>query len=799
MSLTPQRRSSTDTQPTPPPDGSQSARQRGRYGGKAQRGSQRTRGGRKIITRPSQRVPPKVGAWGTSHDSTPNNGDSSISASFNAESSSPLTDLQQHALQSSMSPSKNVHDSPTTTTTTNNNNNNNNKSQRLPRNINRGTSKSVLAAITFGQEDHDDVARQATTELENRLNEITGDEIKAATTLMRKMRKKCDWYHLEIKKKNLVLKNLQKQVIRLQQKTESNDSHRGALRRRAGVLRKTLANLSKQYETQQMNMKIYNHMSKRLMKQVKGTDKEMTEVQRDLQQVSKKHKEMELLHHKLANRKSNLIHTKAELRQKLRDYQDRRTHALLKIERVIQESQLETQLIKDHVKNAEDQRNGGTRTERMKKLFSNKRAQNAQLPKEFRDQSQRMQKLEEAFLKIRNSTGLSDVNEIVAKFLSRDEKYESLCNAADAARHKIDALKKEKDEVQTAIAEFQGNSKSRSVGNRDLYRDVDKYDQMLTETTRKHHEAKEKSTRVRLLLEESRVTVGRFLKTLSNFGDSSLASSDEPSRFVPSISSLPKALQNVKAQVAVMLEQLSQLLAAEESQSGSRPGTRDRTRDSTTFITSLPTPPAQRKMSSPSSLQEKVHKESERQEETPEDQAEGEDGPAAASTEETLNLESILTSASISKVLDNPKADRLIFESLMSATPDLSNQNLRVDRERNKVLVKDSAVAHLLGIELPVLAEDQDQGEHDVSGIPHEEDPGITREPRGWDAMLPKHDHTAILQRSKIKNLSNHLVDRRRRREMKETAEIEKKMKEQEAREKRKYEEGKGKANDDWF
>jgi len=301
------------------------------------------------------------------------------------------------------------------------------------------------------------------------------------------------------------------------------------------------------------------------------------------------------------------------------------------------------------------------------------------------------------------------------------------------------------------------------------------------------------------LLEESRVTVGRFLKTLSNFGDSSLASSDEPSRFVPSISSLPKALQNVKAQVAVMLEQLSQLLAAEESQSGSRPGTRDRTRDSTTFITSLPTPPAQRKMSSPSSLQEKVHKESERQEETPEDQAEGEDGPAAASTEETLNLESILTSASISKVLDNPKADRLIFESLMSATPDLSNQNLRVDRERNKVLVKDSAVAHLLGIELPVLAEDQDQGEHDVSGIPHEEDPGITREPRGWDATLPKHDHTAILQRSKIKNLSNHLVDRRRRREMKETAEIEKKMKEQEAREKRKYEEGKGKANDDWF
>ena len=155
-------------------------------------------------------------------------------------------------------------------------------------------------------------------------------------------------------------------------------------------------------------------------------DKEMTEVQRDLQQVTKKHKEMELLHHKLSNRKSNLVHTKAELREKLRDYQERRTHALLKIERVIQESQLETQLIKNKVKSAEDQRLGGTRTQRMTRLFANKKTQNAQLPKEFRDQSQRMQKLEEAFLKIRNSTGLSDVNEIVNKFLTRDEKYEQV-------------------------------------------------------------------------------------------------------------------------------------------------------------------------------------------------------------------------------------------------------------------------------------------------------------------------------------------------------------------------------------
>jgi hypothetical protein len=803
--LTPSGKSSSNrTQPTPPPNGSQSARLQGRYGGKGKHVTPSKRGGRKIITRPSQRNT-KIDAWETNKKGdivNSNNGSSTVlseSSSSDSKQSDKMSPTKIN-YQDDQSPGKN--------------------DTRLPRHINRNISKSVIAAIDFAKEDHDDVARQATTELENRLNEITGDEIKAATSLMRKMRKKCDWYHLEIKKKKIVLNDLQKQVVRLQQKTENNDGHRGALRRRAQVLKKTLQSLSKEYETQQMNMKIYNHMSKRLMKMVKTTDKQMTDVQRDLQQVTKKHKEMEVLHQKLRNRKSNLTQTKGQLRKKLQDYQERRTQALLKIERVIQESQLETQLIKDHVRTAENNRLGGNRTERMTRLFATKKQANAQMPKEFRDQSQRMQKLEEAFSKIRNSTGLTDVNEIVEKFLSRDEKYEQLCNAADEARHKIENLKKEKDEVQTAIAEFQGSSKNRSIGNRDLYRDVDKYDQMLTETTRKHYEAKEKSTRVRLLLEETRITVGRFLKTLNKFGDSSLIDSEDSSRFVPSISSLPKALQNVKSQVSVMLEQLSQLLIEERSQSGSRPGTRDAMAASgLTFMTSVPgnnseEPEFQsnqilnngdnkkKKKTKKSKQQHEGDMKGDNEIEDTSDLVYSNDEMSDDEGAKEKNVSFISddpSPISISKVLDNPKADRLIFESLMSAVPDLSNQNLRIDRERSRFIQEDSAVAHLLGIELPIISEDQDYhgGEHDVSGIPHEEDPGITRPSRGWDATLPKHDHTALLERFNIKHLSKHLVDRQRRKHMKETAEIEKKIKEQEEREKKRFEAGKD--DGDWY
>mgnify|MGYP000924633411 CR=1 FL=1 len=86
-----------------------------------------------------------------------------------------------------------------------------------------------------------------------------------------------------------------------------------------------------------------------------------------------------------------------------------------------------------------------------------------------------------------------------------------------------------------------------------------------------------------------------------------------------------------------------------------------------------------------------------------------------------------------------------------------------------------------------------------MSGIPHEEDLGISRE-MGRDINIAQtHNHNALLERSKIKHLSRHFVDRQRRKEMKVTAEREKKMKEQEEREKRRFEAKKGDDDDDWF
>ena len=731
--MTPKLGGSLNASPRPPPSGGpNSARVRGKYGGgsgRVQRGTPRTRGGRRIITRPSQRRGNGEKAWEEQKEQ------------LNTGGHKPESDEKPLHAQAAYS-----------------------SSRHLPKNIGRNSSKGTLQAISFAEEDHNDVTRQCTRELETRLNEITSEEIKAATSLMRKMRKKCDWYHLAIKQKNQALKDLQKQILRLQQKTDRKDGHRGALRRRAEILRKTLNDLEVKYSRQQMNLKIYGHMSKRLMRQVKTTDKSMMQVQQELSLVTKRHKEMEQLHHKLANRKSNLHNTRAKLRAKLKDYQDRRTQALLKIERAIQESQLESQLIKDRVRENENNRQGGSRADRMATLYRKSKAKNAQMPKEFREQTARMQRLEEAFMKIRNSTGLSDVNEIVSKFLSRDEKYEALCNQADEARQKIEKLKKEKTEIQAAISEFQGSAKGRSSGNRDLYREVDLYDQKLSEAQRRHQKQKDKSTRVRLLLEESRITVGRFLKTLSTFGTSSLSMNDDPSRFVPSISSLPKALQNVKSQVATMLEQLAVLLAADVEASNSRPGTRSSTGD--TFLTQTPiaSKPQIETQRSKSSRLAKSPDDGDVDEKDGKEDSDVEGNAATQDVELEDSKERHIPH--VAAVLNNPRADKLIFQSLMASAPDTSAQNMRVTRNPNSN-ARESAVAHLLGFDLPPTQGSKLQKEEqDLSGASSEVNE--VRPPRGWDAHKGRGKDT--LDRKRIKHLSRSLVEKQRRRDYRELA-----------------------------
>ena len=95
---------------------------------------------------------------------------------------------------------------------------------------------------------------------------------------------------------------------------------------------------------------------------------------------------------------------------------------------------------------------------------------------------------------------------------------------------------------------------------------------------------------------------------------------------------------------------------------------------------------------------------------------------------------------------------------------------MRVVRDKSRN-TRESAVAHLLGLELPPTApgdSESDGGEPDLSGKAENIDESDRRKPRGWDAHKGRGKET--LDRDRIKHLSRTLVERRKRRDFREHA-----------------------------
>ena len=280
-------------------------------------------------------------------------------------------------------------------------------------------------------------------------------------------------------------------------------------------------------------------MYKRVSRDLKTTDKQMIAMQVQLRQVEKKHDEAFNKHIKIQQSRDVAVKTAARLEAKLAKGRERQHAELLKIKHVIMESKLQRKKIKEHVDNNDpSKKNKG----KLGALFITKQLQASLVGQQIKEESDRMDSLSMAFAKIQNSTGLSDVNEIVQKFLTRDETYESLCKSAESAREQIEELRKEQIELNTKLTQLQ--SGGGAVGNRELYKEVDIHERKLNEAQRVYRDCRDRNMRVQVLLEECRSSVLKFLLIL-----------DPSAKYEkPTLEKLPESLATVESRVSKMLD-----------------------------------------------------------------------------------------------------------------------------------------------------------------------------------------------------------------------------------------------------
>jgi hypothetical protein len=103
---------------------------------------------------------------------------------------------------------------------------------------------------------------------------------------------------------------------------------------------------------------------------------------------------------------------------------------------------------------------------------------------------------EEAFRKIKDATGVSDVNEVIQKFLTQDETHNNLVVMTKEAQARIDALNEEKTQAKAKVEEIK-YSGTGSLGSRRI---VDEFESHLSEASSKCERNKQKYERIAKIL-----------------------------------------------------------------------------------------------------------------------------------------------------------------------------------------------------------------------------------------------------------------------------------------------------------
>mmetsp|Transcript_3540 Transcript_3540/g.10329 ORF Transcript_3540/g.10329 Transcript_3540/m.10329 type:complete len:583 (-) Transcript_3540:6-1754(-) len=126
-----------------------------------------------------------------------------------------------------------------------------------------------------------------------------------------------------------------------------------------------------------------------------------------------------------------------------------------------------------------------------KALFSNHMNE-----QKMQDEQQTITTHEEAFRRIKDATGVADVNEVIQKFLTQDETHNNLVIMTKEAQARIDALNEEKAQLKGKVEEIK-YSGTGTLGSRRI---VDEFESHLAEANSKCERNKQKYERIARVL-----------------------------------------------------------------------------------------------------------------------------------------------------------------------------------------------------------------------------------------------------------------------------------------------------------
>ncbi|GMI11909.1 hypothetical protein TrRE_jg1473, partial [Triparma retinervis] len=221
---------------------------------------------------------------------------------------------------------------------------------------------------------------------------------------------------------------------------------------------------------------------------------------------------------------------------------------------VLQERQLARNKKKEEIMTKADM--GVDEEQKLKRMNVIRQLYTTILEKKMSDDEEQLASLENTFHQLRNVTGLSNVEEVVEKFLSRNEKNSQLQAVAEDLKKRIQILKEDNLKSKVGLDDIIARTEN-NASNRKVYLEVIRIDVHVGSASKMCEESKARATRLSVTIGELRETVARFLSKVKNDLES-----------VPTVKDLPEKMHELDLSLTEMMKIVSANLAKKGEEGG---------------------------------------------------------------------------------------------------------------------------------------------------------------------------------------------------------------------------------------
>merc|ERR1719160_2154336 len=339
-------------------------------------------------------------------------------------------------------------------------------------------------------------------------------------TELQKMQRRFDTVRCENQRKRQFLDELDGKLKELEVDSTLPGSETSPQMRQIRVLENRLDKAMIKYNEAQSIRKTYEQIVKRLKEERIGFDNQLAAIERTLKAKERDYEELLLLSHDAYHAKEMAQAELHRFEQGVMEERNQRDKEVQEKKVLVQQRVEMNQRLEQRERMLKQQQDLDKAGELALKTTSAMAELAAGMSHtEAEEERQRMQDYEEAFRRIKEATGVSDVNEVIQKFLTQEDTAHNLMNLSKENQNKIDQLTEERRKLRAQVEDlkFSGGG---NIGRKQV---VDDFETHLTEATSKY----ERMAMVLINMKAGINHIADKLKHIKLDGESPIEMSDE--------------------------------------------------------------------------------------------------------------------------------------------------------------------------------------------------------------------------------------------------------------------------------